>query len=121
MRALFYVDSADWTGSARVFATAAQALVARGWQATYACCAGGSACGHAERMGLEVVKLEADAMFLSRTGDLRKAIKGSFAEAVFVHSEREQLAAAAAVRAAGRGAAAAAPTSAGRPGRARGR
>ena len=104
MRALFYVDTAEWNGSARAFAAAARALVARGWQVTYACCAGGSACGRAERLGLEVVKLEADAMWLSRTGDLRKAIKGSFAEAVFVHTEREQLAAAAAVRAAGRGA-----------------
>jgi hypothetical protein len=104
MRALFYVDSADWTGSARVFAAAGKALLARGWQATYACCAGGTAFERAGELGLEVVKLESDAMFLSRTGDLRKAIRGSFAEAIFVHTEREQLAAAAAVRAAGRGA-----------------
>jgi glycosyltransferase involved in cell wall biosynthesis len=104
MRALFYIDSADWTGSARVFATAGRALAAQGWQTTYACCTGGSAIPHAERLGLEVVKLEADAMWFSRTGDLRKAIRGSFAEAVFVHTEREQLAATAAVRAAGRGA-----------------
>ncbi|CAA9338604.1 MAG: hypothetical protein AVDCRST_MAG40-2288, partial [uncultured Gemmatimonadaceae bacterium] len=37
MRALFYHNSAEWTGSARIFAAAARTLAARGHQVTYAC------------------------------------------------------------------------------------
>jgi glycosyltransferase involved in cell wall biosynthesis len=103
MRALFYLDGGTWTGAARAFAVAARGLAGRGWQVTYACC-GGSVAARVRRMGGEVVELEGDAMWLSRTGDLRKAISGNFVEAVFVHSEREQLAAAAAIRISGRGA-----------------
>lgn len=104
MRALFYHPSHVWTGSARAFAHAGRGLARRGWQVTFACAEEGEARRHAERLGLHVVAVEADANVLGATGDLARVVREQFAEAVFVHGERDHLVAAGAVWRAGRGA-----------------
>ena len=104
MRVCFLVEGAAWTGGARAFAEAARALAARGYDVTMACGAGTEVERRCRSAGLDVILLKGTASRGRAAWGLHGVLKSRFVEVVFVHSEREQLVAAAAVRLAGRGA-----------------
>jgi glycosyltransferase involved in cell wall biosynthesis len=104
MRVLFYYSSAEWSGSARVFADAGRALVGRGYQVVYVCPPESAVEQRIASEGFEVVPLETEGSWMAASVRLREVLLDRFAEAVFVHTEREHLIAAWAVRLAERGA-----------------
>jgi len=104
VRVLFYCGSPEWSGSARVFAEAGRALRARGYQVVYVCAPESAVEQQAASYGLEVVPVETDGSWMAASVRLREVLLERFAEAVFVHTEREHLVAAWAVRLAERGA-----------------
>ena len=105
MRVLFYHPTPEWTGGARAFAAAARGLAARGYQVTVVCSPDSPA---EERLGGGDFETVAEAVpgrgWMQEGLALRRTVLDRFVEVVFVHSEREHLAAAFAVRAAERGA-----------------
>jgi len=104
MRVLFLHTEPQWSGGARIFGAAARGLTARGHQVTMVCTAD---CTVHERLssdGADVVVLPADGTIAGDAWRLRGILQERFIEVVFVHSEREQLAVASAMRLAERGA-----------------
>lgn len=106
MRTLFLHTERDWSGCARAFEAAALGLAARGHQVTMVCAANSTVeqrlTAHAGD-SIEIVPLPEG----STAGDawrLRTVLQERFVEVVFVHTEREQLAVASAMRLAERGA-----------------
>ncbi|HZF68613.1 MAG TPA: hypothetical protein VEZ47_11280, partial [Gemmatirosa sp.] len=93
MRALFYHPSAAWDGRARVFLAAARGLAARGWNVTYATAPDGEPRRRALAAGLPAIGVDPDAGMVGRTGELARALRDHFVEVVFVHGERDHLAA----------------------------
>jgi len=90
VRLLFLHTGNDWAGTARAFAAAARGLAARGHQVSFACLAGTVAEERPAAEQLEVVPLTRS----SGARDawrLRVALHQRDPDAVFVHSEREQL------------------------------
>ena len=104
MRVLFFHTGREWSGEARVFAAAGRALMSRGYQVTYACPAESVAERRAAEEGLEAVPMDLDGPWLMQAHRLKQVLLDYFVEVVYVHSEREQLIASAAVRLAERGA-----------------
>jgi glycosyltransferase involved in cell wall biosynthesis len=106
MRALFLYSGMEWTGSARAFLVAAKGLLSRGYQVTYVCADGSEVEGRVLSAGasIDVVAARMDAVLPRIAWRLQKTIVDNFVEVVFVHSEREQLAAATAIHQAERGA-----------------
>ncbi|HZF66822.1 MAG TPA: glycosyltransferase family 4 protein [Gemmatirosa sp.] len=104
MRALFYHPSAEWNGRARVFLAAARGLAAQGWNVTFATAPEGEPRRRVLAAGLPAVGVDPDAGMVSRSGELAAALRDHFVEVVFVHGERDQLAASTAVWRASRGA-----------------
>ncbi len=103
MRTLFYHTSPHWTGASRAFAEAAQGFVARGEPVTIACRADSPAEESFIRVGLDVAPLPPVGSVGRAAWHLRKVLKEKFIEVVFLHTEREHLVAASAMRLAGRG------------------
>jgi glycosyltransferase involved in cell wall biosynthesis len=104
VRTCFVVTDAGWSGAARAFAEAASLLKARGYET----CLVAPTASEAERClrdaGHDVVGVATDGGWLRAAWRLRRVVSARLIEVVFVHSDREHLAAAAAVRLAGRGA-----------------
>jgi glycosyltransferase involved in cell wall biosynthesis len=98
VRALFYYDAPVWSGSARAFAAAGRGLGERGYHVTFVC-PSGEVEARAAAEGCDVVPLEVGAA----AWQLRRIVTERFIETVFVHSQREHLAAALATRWAKRG------------------
>ena len=103
MRVLFYYSSRQWTGSARVFAAAGRGLAERGYQVTCVCPPAGGVEARAAAEGCEVIGLDPDAPLLVESWRLQRILAERFVETVFVHTERDHLAVALAMRLAGRG------------------
>ena len=104
MRVLFYDSSDDRAGSARAFLSAARALAARQHQVTLACATSSEMEALATAAGVDVVALPAAGTTAGDAWRLREVLKEKFVEAVFVQSERDQLAVSGAMRLAERGA-----------------
>jgi len=104
MRILFYHASADWTGSTRAFAALARGLSERGHAVTFACPADSPAEQRLDFGVYEVLGLEAGASALVTLQRLRRALRERFIQVVCVHTEAEQITAAAAARMAERAA-----------------
>ncbi len=104
MRVCFFHEGAAWSGSARAFADAARELGARGHEVTMACAPGTAVERQWAVSGLTVLPVDPRGAWLRAGWRLRAFLQRHFVEVVFVHSEREQLVASAAVRLAGRGA-----------------
>ena len=104
MRVLFYHAAAEWLGEARAFAAAAAALPTRGYQVTIACRAGSVVERRMRAAGLEVIGVPVGGPWINESLRLRGVLLEHFVEAVFVHTEREQLVASLAVKLAERGA-----------------
>jgi len=103
MRVLFYYSDRAWSGRARVFAAAARGLAERGYQVTYVCQPESAVEQRLSSAGYDIVPIA------GRPGAgtglrLRRVMHERFVEVVFVHTEREHLAAATALRLAERGA-----------------
>ena len=104
MRSLFYYSNSHWTGCARAFAIAARGLSARGHPVTIVCCADTSAELGFAREGVDVVAIPQGGTVAGDAWRLRAVLKEKFTEAVFLHTEREQVVASTAMRMAERGA-----------------
>jgi glycosyltransferase involved in cell wall biosynthesis len=103
VRALFYHADRAWSGRARVFAAAARGLAARGYQVTFVCQPESAVEQRLSANGYDIVPVYGRAGI--RGGlRLRRITHERFVEVVFVHTEREHLAAALALRLAERGA-----------------
>jgi hypothetical protein len=104
MRVCFYHAEQEWSGRARAFSDAAAALRDRGYEVTFVCKRDSAVHGRLAAAGHDPIGIRVSGTWAGVGWRLARALKRTFAEAVFVHSEREQLHAAAAVRFAGRGA-----------------
>lgn len=103
MRALFMHGGTAWGGGARVFATVARALAERGHDTWFAIPSGSEVAREAVARGVTVVALPERRHALGDAKRLRDQLPRDFADVVFVHDDREHLAAALAVRGAKRG------------------
>lgn len=103
MRALFVHGDAAWGGGARVFASVARALAERGHETWFAAPSGSEAAAEAAGRGANVIGLPARRSARGDARRLREQLPRDFVDVVFVHDDREQLAASLAVRGAGRG------------------
>src|ERR1019366_9055731 len=104
MRVCFYHAEPEWSGHARAFADAAAALRGRGYDVTFVCQRSSVVERRLAAAGHEPIGIRTRGNWLSVGWRLGRVMRRKFVEAVFVHSEREQLQAAAAVRFADRGA-----------------
>ena len=100
---MFLYSARAWTGSARAFAAAGRGLGARGHQVTFVCPGGGAVEARAAAEGCDVIGLDPGGSLPLRTWRLQRILSERFIEAVFVHTEPEQLAISVAMRLAGRG------------------
>ncbi|MEP7381028.1 MAG: glycosyltransferase family 4 protein, partial [Gemmatimonadota bacterium] len=103
MRALFLSSGTAWEGGVRVFTSVARALAERGHDTWLAAPAGSEAATQAVQRGVRVIALPEPAGAWSMSRRVRKELPREFVDAVFVHDDREQVAATMAVRRSGRG------------------
>lgn len=103
MRALFVSTATAWEGGARVFATVARALAERGHDTWFAAPAGCEAATQAVARGTQVIALPARRSARGDAKRMRDQLPRDFVDVVFVHDDREQLAATFAIRGAKRG------------------
>lgn len=96
MRILFYSADRVWSARARIFAVAARHLRERGHQVTYVCGADTPVETHLDVTAFEVVPIDAGGTWQVAALRLRSVLADRLAEVIFVHTEREQLAAASA-------------------------
>ena len=109
MRVLFYYSPAEWSGSARAFAAAAVAMAGRGYQCTFVCRADSAVeerltPGNERLPGVELTPVPLGGPWMHESLRLRQVLLEHYVEVVFVHSEREQIAASLAIRLAERAA-----------------
>ncbi|MBA4071119.1 MAG: hypothetical protein C0497_04665 [Gemmatimonas sp.] len=104
MRACFVAHGAAWSGSTRAFADAASLLAARGYETCVVAPAGSDAERCLAAAGHDVIGVASGGGWMRAGWRLRRVISAHLTEVLFVHDDREHLAAAAAVRLAGRGA-----------------
>jgi hypothetical protein len=104
MRVCFYHAEPEWSGRARAFGDAAVALRARGYEVTFVCPRGSAVERRLATAGHDPIGIRTGGPWPVVGWRLGRVLRRKFVEAVFVHSEREQLQAAAAVRLADRGA-----------------
>lgn len=103
MRACFVVRRAAWCGATRAFADAATLLAARGYETCFTARAGTEAALRLAALGHDVIDVGGGG-WLRLGWRLRRVVSRRLTEVLFVHDDAEHLAAAAAVRLAGRGA-----------------
>ncbi len=103
MRALFLHGGPAWDGAARIFASVARALAERGHDTWFAAPAGSEASAQAVQHGTRLLALPQRRSARGDSAVVRGELPRDFVDVVFVHEDREQLAAALAVRKAGRG------------------
>lgn len=103
MRALFLHGAPAWDGAARIFASVARALAERGHETWFAAPAGSEASAQAVQRGTRLLALPQRRSARGDAAVVRAQLPRDFVDVVFVHDDREQLAAALAVRKAGRG------------------
>ncbi len=103
MRALFVSGATAWEGGARVFATVARALAERGHDTWFAAPAGCEAASQAVARGTQVIALPERRSARGDAKRMREQLPRDFVDVVFVHDDREQLAATFAIRGAKRG------------------
>ena len=105
MRILFHHGAPDWTGCARAFADAARLLAAAEHTVVFTCRPDTVV---EQRVGaladVVLAPLDSSGGWLEESSALRRVLQEHFIEAVFVHTAREHLVAAGALRAAERGA-----------------
>jgi hypothetical protein len=109
MRVLFFYSSAEWSGSARAFASAAVAMAGRGYQCTFVCRADSPVeerltPGPEHLPGVELTPTPLGGPWMHESLRLRQVLLEHYVEVVFVHTEREQLVASLAIRLAERAA-----------------
>jgi len=104
VRILFYHASMEWTGGTRAFAALARGLSERGHMVTFACPAESPAEQRLDFGVYEVLGLAAGASPVVTVQRLRRALRERFIQVVCVHTETEQITAAAAARMAERAA-----------------
>lgn len=104
MRVLLYHPEPAWGGTARVLDAAARGLAARGWEVTFVCAHDSAVEERVASAGYEVVPAAGDGGRMAEAIRLRRVLDARFAEVVFVHTPREHLIAAGAMRLAERGA-----------------
>jgi glycosyltransferase involved in cell wall biosynthesis len=98
VRLLFLHTSRAWAGTARAFATAVRGLVARGHQVGFACLAESVVEERARAEQLDVIPLSAGSSGARDAWRLRSVLQERTPDAIFVHTEREQLVVSSAVR-----------------------
>ena len=103
MRVLFYYSAAEWSGSARAFASVGAALADR-YQVTFVCAGDSVVERRLAKAPFDVITLPTDNSGFVQSFRLRKVLNEHFVEVVFVHGDREHAVAAGAMRLAGRGA-----------------
>jgi len=104
VRVCFYHAAREWSGAARAFADAAHGLQERGYEVTVACSGEDGIDRRFEEQGARVIAMRTTGGWLRAAWRLQRVLRREFVEVVFVHTEQEQLVAAAAVRLADRGA-----------------
>jgi glycosyltransferase involved in cell wall biosynthesis len=105
MRVLFHHGASDWTGCARAFAEAARLLAAAGHTVVFTCQPDSVVEQRVAALpGVTLAVLEPEGSWLEESSHLRRVLREHFVEVVFVHTAREHLVAASALRAAERGA-----------------
>lgn len=104
MRACFVAHGAAWSGSTRAFADAATLLGARGYETCLVAPAGSEAERCLGAAGHDVIGLASGGGWMRAGWRLRGVVAARLTEVLFVHGDGEHLAAAAAIRLAGRGA-----------------
>lgn len=105
MRVLFFYSAEQWTGCARAFTSGGRLLAERGYAVTMACRPHSAVEQRMAESELTVATVSGDGTWLDESRRLRRALLEHFVEVVFVHTEREHLIAASALRWAERGAA----------------
>lgn len=103
MRALFLCANPAWEGGARIFATVAHALAERGHDTWVAAPAGSEVASRSVALGVRHLALPTRRSARGDARVLRAQLPRDFVDVVFVHDDREHLAAAMAVRGAQRG------------------
>jgi glycosyltransferase involved in cell wall biosynthesis len=98
VRLLFLHTGNDWAGTARSFAAAAKGLAARGHQAAFACMAGSVVEARANGEQVDVIALPPGSSGARDAWRIRGILQERTPDAVFVHTEREQLVVSSAVR-----------------------
>jgi glycosyltransferase involved in cell wall biosynthesis len=98
VRLLFLHTGNDWAGTARAFAVAARGLAARGHETAFACVAGSVVEARATREQLDLIPLPPGNPGARDAWRLRGMLQQRRPDAVFVHTEREQLVVSSAVR-----------------------
>lgn len=105
MRVLFHYADSDWSGRARVFAESARLIVDRGARVVITCRPDSVP---EQRFGaladVTVRPVEEGGGWLDESSRLRRVLRDEFSEVAVVHTAREHLVAAAALRLAERGA-----------------
>lgn len=104
MRACFVAHGAAWSGATRAFADAATLLGARGYETCLVAPVGSEAERCLLAAGHDVIGLASGGGWMRDGWRLRRVISARLTEVLFVHDDREHLAAAAAIWLAGRGA-----------------
>ena len=96
------VRDAAWSGATRAFADAAVLLAARGYETCFVVPSGSEAERCLAAAGHDVIGVRGGGGWLRAGWRLRGVVASRLSEVLFVHDDREHLAAAAAVRLAGR-------------------
>lgn len=105
MRVLFHHADPAWTGRSRVIAECARHLVERGARVVVACPPDGTPERRfGAQAGVTLRTLESGGGWLDESARLRRVLREEFSEVAIVHTAREHLVAAAALRMAERGA-----------------
>lgn len=90
MNVLFFIGEADWTAKARIFASAAHGLAARGHTVSVAC-PPGTIVDRLDPKAVSVVRIDPIASTAVGTYDLRRVAHERSLDVAFVHTAREQL------------------------------
>ena len=98
MRLLFLHTGTDWAGTARAFAVAGRGLAARGHDVSFACVADSVVEARATLAQLDVISLPGGTLGPRDAWRIRGVLQQRGPDAVFVHSEREQLVVSSAAR-----------------------
>lgn len=94
MRILFYIETREWTGSARAFVAAARGLEARGHQIVVACDPESAIAEQARASACELVAVRPESSLMGAALRVRAMLARYAIDVVFVPGDREQVIAA---------------------------